>query len=88
MSLWQKRKYSKNKWSKNRCIWTSSMLWWFYRQLIIGEEYSTKSGPLRGYLLPNLLENYCANIAQHVANVSLDLLVINRMVCDFKVKLK
>lgn len=41
--------------------------------------------PLRGYVLPQLLENISFNIIKHVENVSYESIKINRIVINFKI---
>jgi len=49
------------------------------------QKYHSREGPLRGYVLPNKVQRICANISQHVQNVSFESILIARMILHFKV---
>ena len=53
-----------------------------------GEEFQSKTEPLKGRLLPEKMEQMALNIAEHVSNITLEKVKIIRMILNFKVDKK
>ena len=50
-----------------------------------GEQFQTKIEPLKGYNLPERIQDMAIKIAEHVSNITLEKIKIIRMILNFKV---